>query len=94
MIYKENCIHGKDNILKRKELKDRGFISSVTISENHNDFDIKWVDVTNCLKKFKNICDGNILLHCIELNISGTHKFWYKKDDIPKLLNKIKYGTE
>ena len=88
MISIEKCNYGKDNENKRKELINRGYISSVMISKHSEKYGIP-NPVGSMLRKFKKLCEYNDIYHCIELHISGTIKNWFKESQITDMVTSL-----
>ncbi|MFW9899678.1 MAG: hypothetical protein ACFFDY_00140 [Candidatus Thorarchaeota archaeon] len=89
MILEEYCIFRKNNKDKRKELNEKGWISSVKLSRFSSEFSIP-NPIDYNLKRMREFCKTSRIYDCIKLNISGTIKYWFKKDQIKNILEGIK----
>jgi len=88
MINIEKCDYGPENLLKRKELKKRGYISSVELSRNYSAYGVPMIE-SNQFRKMKRFCRKSEKYHCIALTISGTVKNWYRKDQVREIIKAI-----
>lgn len=97
MIQEEKCSHHQKELKqKRKELKEMGYVSSVAIA-GWLDNDIEIVDRRNLFADMKKIVKSNNKFHAISLDISGTTKMYYKRDewrDIVKEANKYRQNKK
>lgn len=93
MIININTLGTESSDYKKsvKDLKDEGYCSSVMLC---SDFDLKekygecfWRDFQS---RFKKRFESDKSLHGVRLNIAGVKKYWFKRDDLIRVLDDVK----
>lgn len=73
---------------KRKELKARGYVSSVWVAEHLQEFNMPEAAKRRTLfNDMKKAVKNSETIEAISLNIVGTYKMYYKFQDVQAVIN-------